>query len=62
MVRLLRRAIALFTGYIAVMGAVVVAGFFAAAVGLWASVLWAVVVVGSVIVYLRRRTVQHEGQ
>jgi hypothetical protein len=54
--RLGGRAILLFGGYVAVILALVVAGFLGAAVGIWASVLWGVVLIGSLVFYLRRRT------
>lgn len=40
--------------YVVVILAVVVGGFLGAAVGIWASLLWGVVLIGSLILYLRR--------
>lgn len=53
--RLGRRALLLFGAYTAVILAVVIAGFLGGAVGIWASVLWGVMLLGGVVLYLRRR-------
>lgn len=41
--------------YAAVLLAVVIAGFIGQAVGIWAAVLWGVVVIAGVVVYGQRR-------
>ena len=53
--RLGRRALLLFGVYTAVILAVVIAGFLGGAVGIWASVLWGAVLLGGLVLYLRRR-------
>jgi hypothetical protein len=53
--RLLRRALLLFGAYVALLAAVVVAGFLGGAVGIWASVIWGVGVLAGIVVYARRR-------
>ena len=52
--RLGRRALLLFGAYTAVILAVVIAGFLGGAVGIWASVLWGAVLLGGLVLYLRR--------
>lgn len=54
--RLGRRALLLFGAYTAVILAVVIAGFLGGAIGIWASVLWGAVLLGGLILYLRRRS------
>lgn len=54
--RLGGRALLLFGAYTAVILAVVIAGFLSAAVGIWASVLWGAVLLGGLVLYLRRRS------
>jgi type IV secretory pathway TrbD component len=54
--RLGRRALLLFGAYTAVILAVVIAGFLGGAVGIWASVLWGAVLLGGLVLYLRRRS------
>jgi hypothetical protein len=54
--RLAGRAILLFGGYLAVILALIVAGFLGATIGIWASVLWGVALIGGLGFYLRRRT------
>lgn len=56
--RLGGRALLLFGAYVAVIAAVVVAGFLGSAVGIWASVLWGVALLGGLVLYLRRRSRQ----
>jgi type IV secretory pathway TrbD component len=56
--RLGRRALLLFGAYTAVILAVVIAGFLGGAVGIWASVLWGAVLLGGLVLYLRRRSRQ----
>lgn len=53
--RLGRRALLLFGAYTAVILAVVIAGFLGGAIGIWASVLWGAVLLGGLVLYLRRR-------
>jgi hypothetical protein len=52
----LRRAAQLFGGYVAVIAAVIVAGFLGTKFGIWAAILWGVILVAAVIAYLRQRT------
>ncbi|HET7052590.1 MAG TPA: hypothetical protein VFI09_01585 [Solirubrobacterales bacterium] len=52
---LFRRALLLFGIYIAVIAAVVVAGFLGGALGIWASILWGVGVLTAIAIYGRRR-------
>ena len=54
MSRVLRRAIRLFIGYVAVLAAVVVGGFLYEALGLWATILWALFLVGAAALYVGR--------
>jgi hypothetical protein len=54
-VHLIRRAARHFTGYVAVLAAVVVAGFLGAAVGIWASVLWGVTLIVIIVALVRTR-------
>jgi hypothetical protein len=54
--RLGSRALLLFGAYTAVILAVVIAGLFGEAVGIWASVLWGVVLLAGLVLYLRRRS------
>lgn len=54
--RLGRRALLLFGAYSTVILAVVIAGFLGAALGIWASVLWGVVLLAVLLLYLRRRS------
>jgi len=54
--RLGGRAILLFGAYAALLLAVVVAGFLGQAVGIWASVLWGVVVITCLVLFMRRRS------
>jgi hypothetical protein len=53
--RLFRKALLLLGIYVAVMVAVIVAGFLAEALGIWASILWGVGVLAGIAVYARRR-------
>jgi hypothetical protein len=55
MARLSRRALWLFLGYAAVLVAVVVAGFLAGAVGLWAALLWGAALLGVALILARQR-------
>jgi hypothetical protein len=55
MLRLLRRAGWLLLCYVGVIVAVVAAGFFGGKFGIWASVLWGMVVIAGVAVFIRRR-------
>jgi hypothetical protein len=56
--RLARRAVLVFGIYAAILLAVVIAGFIGQTVGIWASVLWGVVVIAGVLLYIRRRRVR----
>jgi type IV secretory pathway TrbD component len=60
--RLGGRAILLLGMYVAVILAVVVAGFLGAALGIWASVLWGVALIGGLVLYLRRRSRQPQAR
>jgi hypothetical protein len=53
--RLSRRALWLFLGYAALLAAVVVAGFLAGAVGLWAALLWGAAFLGVAFIWVRQR-------
>jgi hypothetical protein len=53
--RLLAEPSFLFAAYAAVILAIVIAGFIGQRVGIWASFLWGVVVIGGVVLYIRRR-------
>jgi len=55
MLRLTRRASLLLAAYIALILAVIAAGFLAAAVGVWAAILWGVLVVAVLALYVRKR-------
>jgi hypothetical protein len=56
--RLGRRTILVFGIYAALLLAVVIAGFLGQAVGIWAAVLWGVVIIAGVVLYRRRRGVR----
>jgi hypothetical protein len=51
----LRPAKVLLIGWPALLVAVVIAGFLAGALGLWAAILWAVVLVAGIGILIRRR-------
>jgi len=53
--RLFRKALLLFGTYIAVIVAVIVAGFLGEALGIWAAILWGAGVLAGIAVYARRR-------
>jgi len=53
--RLSRRALWLFLGYVAVLVAVVLAGFLDEAVGLWAALLWGAAILGVAFILVRQR-------
>jgi hypothetical protein len=53
--RLLGRAARLFLAYSAVILAVIVAGFLGGAVGIWASILWGLMLVSGIALYRRRQ-------
>lgn len=55
MSRLARRAALLSSIYVAILAAVVVAGFLGAALGIWASILWGVAIVAGFAVYRQKR-------
>jgi positive regulator of sigma E activity len=55
MLRLTRRAALLFAAYVSPLLAVIVAGFLAGALGIWAAVLWGVVLLTGLALYGRRR-------
>jgi hypothetical protein len=55
MLRLIRRAGLLFGAYAGVLFAVVIAGFLAEAVGIWAAIAWGAALVAIAVVYRRRR-------
>jgi hypothetical protein len=54
-IRFLGRAIVVCSTYIAVLLAVVIAGFIGQRVGIWASVLWGALLIACVVLYSRRR-------
>jgi hypothetical protein len=56
MLRLTRRTGLLLGAYIALLLAVVVAGFLGAAVGIWASILWGSAVLAGLAFYARQRS------
>jgi hypothetical protein len=60
--RLARRALFLFGGYTAVLAAVVVAGFLYGALGIWASILWGVGILGGLALYGRKRLSQSRAE
>jgi hypothetical protein len=53
--RLGRRAIQLFGVYVALLLAMIVAGFLGSAVGIWATVIWGLSLIGGGALYWRRR-------
>jgi hypothetical protein len=53
--RLSRRALWLFLGYVALLAAVVLAGFLAEAIGLWAALLWGAAFLGVAFIWMRQR-------
>ncbi len=53
--RLARRALLLFSGYVAILAAVVVAGFLGGVLGIWASILWGLGVLAGLVSYGRWR-------
>jgi hypothetical protein len=55
MLRLTRRAGLLLAAYICLLLAVVAAGFLAAAVGVWAAVLWGAALIAGLALYVRKR-------
>ena len=55
MLRLTRRASLLLIGYVSLLLAVVVAGFLAAAVGIWAAILWGAAILIGLVLYGRQR-------
>jgi riboflavin transporter FmnP len=52
---MLGRAARLFVAYAAVILAVIVAGFLGSAVGIWASILWGLMLVSGIALYWRRQ-------
>jgi hypothetical protein len=58
LLRLARKALLLFGIYATALAAVVVAGFLGGAIGIWASILWGVVVLAGVTLYARRRVIR----
>jgi len=55
MLRLSRRAALAFALYVALLLAVLIAGFLATAVGVWAAILWGVTLLAGLVFYFRRR-------
>jgi hypothetical protein len=55
MLRLAGRAALLFGAYASLLLAVVVAGFLGSAIGIWAAILWGVMVVAGIALYGRQR-------
>lgn len=53
--RLFRKALLLLGTYVAVIVAVIVAGFLGEALGIWASILWGAGGLAGIVVYARRR-------
>jgi hypothetical protein len=60
MLRLSRRAGLTFVYYVALLLAVLIAGFLASAVGTWASILWGVTLLAGLVLN-RRRAVRANG-
>jgi hypothetical protein len=58
--RLGGRALLLVAAYAAVILAVLIAGFIGQRIGIWASVLWGVVLIGGLALYIKRR--RHDPQ
>jgi len=58
MLRLTRRAALLFAAYAGLLLTVVMAGFLASAVGIWAAILWGAVVLAVLALYGRQRLQQ----
>lgn len=58
MLRLTRRAGLLLAAYISLILAVIGAGFLAAAVGIWAAILWGAALIAGLALYLRKRRQQ----
>jgi hypothetical protein len=56
MLRLTRRASLLLGAYIGLLLAVIAAGFLAAAVGVWAAILWGAALIAGLALYLRKRS------
>jgi hypothetical protein len=55
MLRLPRRAALLFGAYASLLLAIGIAGFLGSAVGIWASILWGVVLLAGLALYVRQR-------
>jgi hypothetical protein len=55
MLRLTRRIALLFGAYVGLLLAVVAAGFLAAAIGIWAAILWALALLAALTLYRRQR-------
>lgn len=55
MLRIARRACLLFGAYVALLVAVIVAGFIGQRVGIWASVLWGLALLAAVTFVVRQR-------
>jgi hypothetical protein len=55
MLRLMRRAGLLLAAYIGLLLAVIAAGFLAAAVGIWAAILWGAALIAVLALYVRKR-------
>lgn len=53
--RPLRRVFLLLGTYVALLAAVVFAGFLGSAIGIWAAILWGVGVISGLVIYGRRR-------
>lgn len=53
--RLTRKAILVIGAYIALLLAVLIAGFIAQTIGIWASVIWGAAIITAFILYSRRR-------
>lgn len=56
MLRLARRAAQLFGAYVLLILAVVAAGFLAGALGIWAAILWGIMILAGLVLYCRRRS------
>jgi len=55
MLRLIRRASLLLAAYVAPLAAAVVAGFLAAAVGLWAAIIWGAALAAAIVVFVKQK-------
>jgi len=57
-----RRALLGFATYVSIPAAVIVAGFLYASLGLWATILWGVVILSGLALYARKRLSQSDAE